>query len=87
MCVWQCLVYPNRIVKTLQSDAPLTALGFHTDGHTIAVGTLYGGLYIYDLKSAGLVKTFLKGHDNNQVNFLDFVRLDDKVLDVYLIEY
>lgn len=66
-----------RVVKTLQSDAPLTALGFHNDGHTIVTGTLHGGLYVYDLKSSGAVKTYLKGHDDTQVNFVDFVRPED----------
>ena len=66
-----------RVVKTLTTDAPLTALAFHSDGHTIAVGTLYGGLYIYDLKASGSPKLLLAGHDS-QVNFLDFIRPESK---------
>jgi len=65
------------VVKTLSTDAPLTALAFHNDGHTIAVGTLYGGLYIYDLKASGSPKLQLAGHDS-QINFVDFIRTEQK---------
>jgi len=67
----------RKVVKTLTTDAPLTALAFNNDGHTIAVGTLYGGLYIYDLKASGSPKLQLSGHDS-QINFVDFIRSESK---------
>lgn len=65
-------------MKSLTTDAPLTALGFYNDGHTIVAGTLYGGLYVYDLRSSANVKLSLKGHDNSQINYLDFIRPDEQ---------
>ncbi len=35
-------IFLKRIVKTINTDAPLTSLAFNNDGHTIVVGTLYG---------------------------------------------
>jgi len=58
----------------MQTDSPLTALGFHNDGHTIVVGTLYGGLNVYDLRAYANVKISLKGHENSQINFIDFIK-------------
>lgn len=34
----------------MNSDSPLSSLDFYSDGHTIAVGTLYGNIYTYDLR-------------------------------------
>eukprot|EP01017_Pseudomicrothorax_dubius_P024493 TRINITY_DN2602_c0_g1_i2.p1 TRINITY_DN2602_c0_g1~~TRINITY_DN2602_c0_g1_i2.p1 ORF type:complete len:371 (+),score=30.17 TRINITY_DN2602_c0_g1_i2:159-1271(+) len=62
----------RKVVKTLSTESPLTSLAFHADGHTIAVGTLYGQILVYDLRASHNVKNTLKGHDNNAVNFLDF---------------
>jgi hypothetical protein len=30
------------MVKSINAEAPLTALGYNNDGYTIAVGSLYG---------------------------------------------
>ena len=37
-------------MKTLETEAPLTSLSFNKDGYTIAVGTLYGTIQVYDLR-------------------------------------
>ena len=47
--------YLTRLVKSLQIDAPCTALSFHNDGHTIVVGTLYGLFFIQPLLITTLV--------------------------------
>jgi len=58
-------IHEKKIVKTMNIDAPLTALDFYSDGHTIAVGNLYGNINIYDLRMGANVKISLKGHDTN----------------------
>ena len=68
----------NKHIKSLTTDQPLNALAFHPNGRNIAVGTLYGQIYIYDLRNGGSLQTILHGHDkNNQINFLDFIKNAD----------
>jgi protein NEDD1 len=66
----------KKIVKTLQAENPLTALAFSNDGHTIVVGSLYGGVSVYDLKAGSNVKLQLKGHESC-INYLDFIKITD----------
>ena len=40
----------KKIVKRLETDYPLTALGFSPDGFTLAAGTLSGEVLVYDLR-------------------------------------
>lgn len=67
----------KKIVKTIEADAPLTCIAFNTDGHTLAGGTLYGTILIYDLRMPGIPKATLKGHEGNAVNWLEFAKSRD----------
>lgn len=67
----------RKIVKTIDVDAPLTCIAFNTDGHTLAGGTLYGTILIYDLRMPGNAKATLKGHEGNAVNWLEFAKSRD----------
>ncbi|XP_072097355.1 protein NEDD1 isoform X1 [Mobula birostris] len=40
----------KMILRTISVEAPLTAIGFMTDGATLAVGSIRGKIYIYDLR-------------------------------------
>ncbi len=75
----------KRIVKQVDCPAPITSLAFYTDGYTIAAGTLYGSsmtrltqkigtVLLFDLRVAVEPKAVLKGHVNNQINYLEFAR-------------
>jgi WD40 repeat protein len=61
-----------RIVKTINTDTPLTSLSFNGDGHTIAVGTILGPILIYDLRNSAQVKLTLNGHSDIGVKHLEF---------------
>eukprot|EP00826_Nyctotherus_ovalis_P052639 TRINITY_DN6713_c0_g5_i4.p1 TRINITY_DN6713_c0_g5~~TRINITY_DN6713_c0_g5_i4.p1 ORF type:complete len:137 (+),score=36.02 TRINITY_DN6713_c0_g5_i4:73-483(+) len=64
----------KRAVKQVACSAPLTSLSFHNDGYTIAAGTLYGTILIFDLRSSMDPVKILKGHANNSVNNIEFAR-------------
>ncbi len=57
--------------------APLSAISFCADGHTIGVGTVQSGqVIIYDLKDSKRIKLELKGHDrSSRVKAIQFSRL------------
>jgi protein NEDD1 len=68
----------KKVVKSLNVDAPLTALAFYHDGRTLVVGTMYGNIYVYDLRAGATIKNSLRGHDkSNSINYLDFINIPD----------
>ena len=69
--------HEKKIVKTIDVDSPLTCISYATDGHTLAGGTLYGTVLIYDLRNPGAPKNVLKGHEGNAVNWLEFAKSRD----------
>lgn len=66
-------IQEKRVVKTMELDAPITSLAFYGEGHTIAIGTLYGNIQIYDLRATTTAKANLRGHEGSSVNWLDFI--------------
>ncbi|XP_078276184.1 protein NEDD1 isoform X1 [Rhinoraja longicauda] len=40
----------KMILRSISVEAPLTAIGFMTDGATLAVGSIRGKIYVYDLR-------------------------------------
>ena len=67
----------KKLVKTIDVDSPLTCISFCSDGHTLAGGTLYGTVLLFDLRSPVNAKNILKGHEGNAVNWLDFAKSKD----------
>lgn len=67
----------KKLVKTIEADAPLTCISFCTDGHTLAGGTLYGTVLLYDLRMPGSTKNVLRGHEGNAVNWVEFSKVRD----------
>lgn len=64
----------KRVIKTLETEAPLTCLDFASDGYTIAAGTLYGTVLVYDLRNSKTVLATLRGHEGTSVNWVDFAK-------------
>lgn len=64
----------KKAVKQLDCSYPLTSLGFHSDGYTVAAGNLYGTILLFDLRASSTPKTILKGHGNNPVTCVEFAR-------------
>lgn len=62
----------QRCVKTFETGAPLTALSFSNDGNSIAVGTLSGGVLLYDLRNEERPKAIFEGHRGHAVNWIEF---------------
>lgn len=62
----------KKLIKMLDSDAPLTCLAFNADGWTVAAGTLYGDIKVYDLRAAVQSKAVLRGHNGDAVNAVEF---------------
>ncbi|RUS21473.1 WD40-repeat-containing domain protein [Endogone sp. FLAS-F59071] len=60
------------IVKSLQTDEPLTALAFKSDGVTIAVGSANGRIFVYDLRSSNSPTCRVNAHDVSAVTCLRF---------------
>ena len=40
----------KKQVKTITAEQSLNSVSFHSDGHTLVAGGMYGGLYVYDLR-------------------------------------
>jgi len=60
-------VVDGKQVKKIEVGAPLSAISFCGDGHTIGVGTQQSGqVIIYDLKDSKRIKLELKGHDRSK---------------------
>ena len=70
-------IVEGKQVKKIEVGAPLSAISFCADGHTIGVGTEQSGqVIIYDLKDSKRIKIELKGHDrSSRVGALSFSRL------------
>jgi hypothetical protein len=64
----------RKLVKTIETEAPLTCVSFNSDGQTLAGGTLYGTVLVYDLRMHGSPKLVLRGHEGNSVNWLEFAK-------------
>jgi WD40 repeat protein len=64
----------NKLVQTLEADAPITSLAFCGDGHTIAIGSLYGTIQAMDLRNDKQGRMALRGHEGNSVNWMEFVK-------------
>lgn len=62
----------KKAIKEINCSAPLTSLAFHSDGYTIAAGTLYGTVLLFDLRTSMEPMQVLKGHANNPVNYIEF---------------
>ena len=55
-------IVEGKNVKKIDTQSPLSTIGFCPDGHTIAVGTIKGKILVYNLKDAkNGVKIELKG--------------------------
>ncbi len=63
----------KKQVKNILVDQSLNSVAFHSDGHTLVAGCMYGALYIYDLRKPNVPKEKLLGHDS-AVKYVDFVR-------------
>jgi hypothetical protein len=50
-------------------------MSFHSDGYTVALGTMYGNVLIYDLRVASSTKAVLTGHAGSAINSVDFARV------------
>eukprot|EP00826_Nyctotherus_ovalis_P001250 TRINITY_DN10178_c0_g2_i3.p2 TRINITY_DN10178_c0_g2~~TRINITY_DN10178_c0_g2_i3.p2 ORF type:complete len:176 (+),score=55.19 TRINITY_DN10178_c0_g2_i3:777-1304(+) len=67
-------IVDKRVVNQFEHSAPLTSLSFHYDGHTVAAGTLYGGVIVLDLRNPMEPLMTLKGHGNNPINAIEFIK-------------
>jgi WD40 repeat protein len=68
----------KRKVKTITAEQSLTSVSFHSDGHTLIAGGMYGGLYVYDLRKPNTPKDRLIGHDS-AVRYVDFLKEKEPV--------
>jgi len=46
----------KKQVKTITAEQSLNSVSFHSDGHTLIAGGMYGGLYVYDLRKPNAPK-------------------------------
>lgn len=63
----------KKQVKTITAEQSLTSVSFHSDGHTLVAGGMYGGLYVYDLRKPSAPKEKLLGHEST-VRYVDFLK-------------
>ncbi|XP_069765784.1 protein NEDD1 isoform X2 [Narcine bancroftii] len=52
----------KMILRTISVEAPLTAIGFMTDGATLAVGSIRGKIYVYDLRVTAMPLKVVTAH-------------------------
>jgi len=73
------IVYNKRHLKSISTNEELTTITFNNDGFTIAVGTRNGKILVFDLRNTYTSKIQLLGHDNKQINSLEFSK---KILNI-----
>lgn len=73
-------VLAKKHIKTINTTSPLTSIAFNTDGQTIAVGNINGGISIYDLRNSSSPKFIISDH-NTEINHLEF-SLKNKIRDL-----
>jgi WD40 repeat protein len=66
----------KKHVKTITAEQSLISVSFHSDGHTLVAGGMYGGLYVYDLRKPNAPKERLLGHESS-VKYVDFQKEKD----------
>ena len=54
-----------RVLKTIETDAPVTAIDFTPDGTSLIVGTSRGKVFIYDLRSVGTPAQTITAHSGS----------------------
>ena len=52
-------------MKTIETDAPVTAIDFTPDGTSLIVGTSRGKVFIYDLRSVGTPAQTITAHSGS----------------------
>lgn len=68
-------VNDKKPIKTIMdSDEPLTSVCFYGDGHTLVMGGMYGGLYVYDLRMTSEPNNKLLGHDST-IKSIDLIHV------------
>mmetsp|Transcript_8160 Transcript_8160/g.7589 ORF Transcript_8160/g.7589 Transcript_8160/m.7589 type:complete len:95 (-) Transcript_8160:865-1149(-) len=68
-------IVEGKNVKHIDTKTQLNSISFCPDGHTIAVGTLRGRIFVYDLKDTKKTKIELKGQEGTKINCMQFSRL------------
>mmetsp|Transcript_31221 Transcript_31221/g.54236 ORF Transcript_31221/g.54236 Transcript_31221/m.54236 type:complete len:256 (+) Transcript_31221:535-1302(+) len=68
----------QHCVKTIEANAPLTAVAFNRDGANLAVGTLTGSILLYDLRVGSVPKAIYEGHEGHSINWLEFSKTKTK---------
>lgn len=51
----------------------MTSVCFYGDGHTIVLGGMHGGLFVYDLRMTSSPNEKLSGHDS-AIKSIDLIR-------------
>lgn len=57
-------IHEKKSVKVINCEEPLTSINFHSDGHTLIAGGMYGALFVYDLRKPAKPREKLTGHDS-----------------------
>ena len=52
----------SSAVKTMTAESPLSSIDIHPDGATLAIGTVRGKVYIYDLRYGAQPMNTLSAH-------------------------
>ncbi|CAD8093613.1 unnamed protein product [Paramecium primaurelia] len=77
----KCYLYSivdKKVTHTIACENPLNSVAMQNDDYSVTVGTLYGQIYVYDIRMTQKPKLQFRGHDNSSVNFMEYQNIESQ---------
>ncbi|CAD8117089.1 unnamed protein product [Paramecium sonneborni] len=77
----KCYLYSivdKKVTHTIACENPLNSVAMQNDDYSVTVGTLYGQIYVYDIRMTQKHKLQFRGHDNSSVNFMEYQNIESQ---------
>ncbi|CAK87730.1 unnamed protein product (macronuclear) [Paramecium tetraurelia] len=77
----KCYLYSivdKKVTHTIACENPLNSVAMQNDDYSVTVGTLYGQIYVYDIRMTQKPKSQFRGHDNSSVNYMEYQNIEQQ---------
>ncbi|CAD8084333.1 unnamed protein product [Paramecium sonneborni] len=77
----KCYLYSivdKKVTHTIACENPLNSVAMQNDDYSVTVGTLYGQIYVYDIRMTQKPKLQFRGHDNSSVNYMEYQNIEQQ---------
>ncbi|CAK68049.1 unnamed protein product (macronuclear) [Paramecium tetraurelia] len=69
-------IVDKKVTHTIACENPLNSVAMQNDDYSVTVGTLYGQIYVYDIRMTQKPKLQFRGHDNSSVNYMEYQNIE-----------